>query len=105
MKVSQSFPQHTHKDFPKPDMQVVVEAHNIPLRKMGGKWTGKCPFHNDDTPSFIVYERHAHCYGCGWHGDGVDFVAKIKDISLTDALNFVREHYREETTSDAWPDS
>lgn len=102
MKVSQSYPQAPHTVIPKPDMQVVVEAHNIPLRKMGNKLVGKCCFHSDDTPSFVVYERHAHCYGCGWHGDGVDFVAKIKNISLSDAISFVREHYQE-TTSDAWP--
>ena len=32
-----------------------------------------CPFHRDSDPSFQVYaDGHAHCFGCGWHGDVVD---------------------------------
>lgn len=27
-----------------------------------------CPFHTDKTASLALYEDHAHCYGCGWHG-------------------------------------
>ena len=39
-----------------------------------------CPFHNERNPSFKVYEDHYHCFGCGEHGDHVDFVQKIYDL-------------------------
>ena len=35
-----------------------------------------CPFHND---------RRYYCFGCGEHGDAIDFVAKYYDLSLKDA--------------------
>lgn len=58
----------------------------VNLKKAGGgTWKGKCPFHNDGTPSFTVYERkeNAHCFGCGWHGDVIDFMSEIsgRDIA------------------------
>ena len=44
-----------------------------------------CPFHDERTPSFKVYEDHYHCFGCGEHGDHVDFVQKIYGISNIEA--------------------
>ena len=39
---------------------------------------GCCPFHNEKTPSFYVYEDGYHCFGCGAHGDAIGFRAKIE---------------------------
>ena len=45
------------------------------LRAVGaGKFVGKCPFHEDGSPSFYVYtsdpdDQHWHCFGCQKHGD------------------------------------
>jgi DNA primase len=36
-----------------------------------------CPFHEDDTASLAVWADHGHCYGCGWHGDVIKFVADL----------------------------
>ena len=44
-----------------------------------------CPFHNERTPSFKVYEDHYHCFGCGEHGDHVDFVQKIYGLTNIEA--------------------
>lgn len=40
----------------------------------GDRWVGRCPFHEDSTPSFYVYaqdrsDQHWHCFSCGRHGD------------------------------------
>ncbi len=40
-----------------------------------------CPFHPDKHPSLYVAEDHYHCYGCGEHGDVIDFTAKLFGIS------------------------
>lgn len=45
----------------------------------------RCPFHTDREPSFKIYQDGGHCYGCGWHGDGVDLVAGLQDISKVEA--------------------
>ena len=34
-----------------------------------------CLYHDERTPSLFLGERDFHCYGCGAHGDVVDFVA------------------------------
>ncbi len=39
------------------------------------------PFHPDKHPSLYVAEDHYHCYGCGAHGDVIDFTAKLFGIS------------------------
>ena len=44
-----------------------------------------CPFHNEKHQSFKVYEDHYHCFGCGEHGDHVDFVQKLYGISNIEA--------------------
>ena len=44
-----------------------------------------CPFHNEKHPSFKVYEDHYHCFGCGEHGDHVDFVQKLYGLSNIEA--------------------
>ena len=44
-----------------------------------------CPFHNERNPSFKVYEDHYHCFGCGEHGDHVDFVQKIYGLTNIEA--------------------
>ena len=44
-----------------------------------------CPFHNDRHPSLFVADDHYHCFACGEHGDVIDFVAKLLDLSSYDA--------------------
>lgn len=44
-----------------------------------------CPFHNEKTPSFHIYEDHYHCFGCGEHGDAITFVQKLFNLERKDA--------------------
>ena len=44
-----------------------------------------CPFHNDRHPSLYVADDHYHCFACGEHGDVIDFVSKLFQVSLYDA--------------------
>lgn len=45
-----------------------------------------CPFHGEKTASFKVYERSFHCFGCGAHGDIIDFVVKMDDCTFEEAF-------------------
>lgn len=69
-----------------PIADVIGRAVN--LKAHGNEYKGLCPFHNERTPSFHVIpdKGFAHCFGCGWHGDVVDFVAANQGISTADAL-------------------
>ena len=47
-----------------------------------------CPFHNEKTASFKVYDgdRGYYCFGCGESGDVITFVQKLFNLSFTDTL-------------------
>jgi DNA primase len=55
---------------------VDVISLRTPLRKVGGRYTGRCPFHEERTPSFSVNAEKGvyYCFGCGASGDTISFV-------------------------------
>lgn len=61
----------------------------ISLVKRGSTYEGLCPFHQEKTPSFRVYADNYHCFGCGQHGDTVDFVRKHLGLSFPDAMRWI----------------
>ena len=44
-----------------------------------------CPFHNDRTPSMKLNEDYFYCFGCGAHGDVIDLVARLFNLSNYEA--------------------
>ncbi|MFC0409254.1 DNA primase [Roseomonas elaeocarpi] len=56
------------------------------LVKNGRQWKGCCPFHNEKSPSFYVYDDHYHCFGCGAHGDAIAFVMNTEGAPFRDAV-------------------
>ncbi|WP_154643464.1 CHC2 zinc finger domain-containing protein, partial [Leptospira interrogans] len=36
------------------DLLALIRSYGIELKKHGLNWLGRCPFHEDRTPSFIV---------------------------------------------------
>jgi DNA primase len=73
----------------------VVEASGILLRRgTRGLFWALCPFHQERTPSFAVDVRdernaHFHCYGCGMHGDTIDFVMAREGCSFREACDYL----------------
>ena len=58
----------------------------VKLARSGRNWKGCCPFHNEKTPSFTVYEDGYHCFGCGAHGDAVSFAMQMQGLTFPDAV-------------------
>ncbi|WP_169543016.1 DNA primase [Sneathiella aquimaris] len=58
------------------------------LTKKGREYSGLCPFHNEKSPSFTVNEEKGfyHCFGCGAHGDHVEFVKQTEGVSFPEAI-------------------
>ncbi len=63
-----------------------VVSRRVQLKRSGKNWTGCCPFHNEKSPSFYVYEDGFHCFGCGAHGDAISFVMQTQGASFIDAV-------------------
>lgn len=55
-------------------------------RAAGGLMCGCCPFHGEKRPSFYLYPDHYHCYGCGEHGDVINYVMKTEGIDFLTAV-------------------
>ncbi len=58
------------------------------VRVTGSRKTTSCPFHQEKTPSFVVYSDNSfHCFGCGANGsNAIDFVMKRDQASFKDAV-------------------
>src|SRR6201997_1776765 len=64
-----------------------VVARRVRLARSGRQMKGCCPFHNEKTPSFYVYEDgQYHCFGCGAHGDAISFVMQSEGASFMEAV-------------------
>ena len=65
-----------------------VEASGVRLRGRGRVRQGVCPFHDELEGSFTVYENSQRfwCFGCGSGGDVLDFIQRVEDLSLPEAI-------------------
>lgn len=65
----------------------------VGLRRSGKNYSACCPFHDERTPSFYVNpERRSYkCFGCGVHGDGIDFVMRTEGMSFLEATRKIAE--------------
>lgn len=61
------------------------------LQQRGNISIGLCPFHEENTPSFYVYDDHYHCYGCGEHGDAISYIRKQQGLSFMDSLRILAD--------------
>jgi DNA primase len=63
-------------------------GRKVKLVRRGRNHTGLCPFHNEKTPSFSVNEDKGfyHCFGCGEHGNVIDFVMKTEGLPFPEAV-------------------
>ena len=77
------------------DMIDVVSARTA-LRKQGGRYVGRCPFHEERTPSFSVNaaDKLYYCFGCGKGGDVVSFVRETENLDFVGAIEFLAERFR-----------
>ncbi len=72
----------------------LVEASGIELHRHGKDWLGKCPFHEDKTPSLVITpEKNLwHCLGqCNTGGSVIDWVMRMKGVSFRLAVELLRE--------------
>ena len=65
----------------------------VKLEKQGKNYKGLCPFHNENTPSFVVSPEKnvAHCFGCGGGGNPVNFLMQIENIDFPEAIRRLAE--------------
>ena len=69
------------------DIEEVIGQY-VQLRRRGRTLSGLCPFHNEKTPSFVVYPdtQSFYCFGCGAAGDVINFVRKYNNLSYVEGV-------------------
>jgi len=74
---------------------VEVVGESVPLKRSGKEWKGKCPFHEDRTPSFYVVPDKGFykCFGCGASGDVFSFVMKRSGMDFLEAVKHLGERF------------
>jgi DNA primase len=70
----------------------VVSAY-VTLTQAGNTYKGKCPFHNEKTPSFFVSPERGtyYCFGCGAKGDIFSFVQQFEGLDFMGSLKLLAE--------------
>ena len=69
------------------DIVDLVEPYSK-LKKAGRSFKGLCPFHQEKSPSFIVFPESGtfHCFGCGRGGDIFTFYMEAEKVDFKEAL-------------------
>jgi DNA primase len=72
---------------------VHLVSEKTDLRRVGSRWTGLCPFHDERTPSFSVNpeEKLYYCFGCGEGGDAFKFVQQTEGLDFQEAVELLAE--------------
>ena len=75
---------------------VALVEDRTQLRKQGGRLVGRCPFHEERTPSFSVNptDKLFYCFGCHQKGDMIRFVQEIQGLDFVGAVEWLAERFR-----------
>ena len=70
-----------------------VISSYIKLDRAGANFKGRCPFHNEKTPSFMVspVRNSYYCFGCNAKGDIFTFVEQFEKVDFKDALKILAD--------------
>jgi DNA primase len=76
------------------DMVAVVSGRTQ-LRRQGARWIGRCPFHEERTPSFSISPEKGffYCFGCGKGGDLISFVRETEQLEFTEAIEWLADRF------------
>lgn len=69
------------------DLVDLIDQH-LPLKKAGSNFVARCPFHNENTPSFSVSRAKQlyHCFGCGASGNAINFLMEYSHLGFLEAV-------------------
>ncbi len=67
---------------------VALVGDYVGLRRVGQRFMGLCPFHEEKTPSFSINPSLGvfHCFGCNKSGDAITFLRELEHLDFVDAV-------------------
>lgn len=90
----------------KTDINDIISSY-VSLKRRGNTSVGLCPFHNEKTPSFTVYEdtQSFYCFGCGAGGDAIGFIKRIENLDYIDAVKSLAQRAGIQMPDEGYDDS
>jgi len=87
------YPEETVQEVIALNDIVDVVSGYVPLSPRGANHLGRCPFHNEKTPSFSVnrQKQFYHCFGCRAGGSVLTFVMRIENLDFIGALKLLAD--------------
>lgn len=84
------------------DLVDLVESR-VPLKRSGGNYVARCPFHQEKTPSFSVSRAKQlfYCFGCGASGTAITFLMDFDRLSFPEAIEALAETHGLEVPREA----
>lgn len=77
------------------DLPAMV-GQSVRLARVGKRYRGCCPFHEEKTPSFYLIPDpdrwRFHCWGCGAHGDAIDWLRLTRKLTFKEARDLLGQH-------------
>ena len=75
----------------------------VELKKAGVNYKGRCPFHDEKTPSFVVSPTKGiyKCFGCQKGGNSINFIQELQGVSYPEALRYAADKYNIEIEEQA----
>jgi DNA primase len=72
------------------DIVALVSEH-LALKRVGRRYVGLCPFHQEKTPSFSVNAERQfyHCFSCKAGGDVFRFVQETEKVGFLEAVELL----------------
>jgi len=68
----------------------------VELVRRSGRWWGRCPFHDERSPSFTILPDHKnyYCFGCGAKGDAITWMREREGVaSFAEAVEALAERF------------
>lgn len=68
----------------------------VEFKRAGAVYKALCPFHDEKTASFTVQkgDNHYHCFGCGAHGDAIQFLVNHQKFSFVEAIESLAQRFQ-----------
>lgn len=75
---------------------VEIVGARVRLRRVGSRFVGRCPFHEERTPSFSVSpdRKTYYCFGCQRGGDVFTFLRETEGLDFAEAVEALADRYR-----------
>ncbi|MEX0998643.1 MAG: CHC2 zinc finger domain-containing protein [Thermodesulfobacteriota bacterium] len=85
-----TFTDHVNRKSLKERLDISdIIGQSVRLHQYGKTLKGCCPFHNDHSPSFVVYlkDQRWWCFSCNEGGDIFSFLQKLHNCNFREAVN------------------